>query len=228
MNKPDCYQCRYRGSIPGDAHSKCNYPGNKTGILDFFMPENIMNAGRLHIQAQQHAVEKGWFMWPVNFDPTWLLNCDGFEDKDTPQKVITLWQPWAMLAVLGEKVFETRPEGITWHRYRGRLLIHSSVSFPKEAKELCDTEPFRSVLAKHGYTAENLPLGQILGSVRMCHSEIMTRKFIDQVKLCYENEIHFGHYELGRRAIWLKDAVKFDKFIKARGQQGMWNYPKVS
>ena len=41
--KPDCYKCRYRGTVPGDAHSCCKYPGNKTGLLDFFAPENRAN-----------------------------------------------------------------------------------------------------------------------------------------------------------------------------------------
>ena len=30
--KPNRYECEYRGKAPGDAHSCCNYPGNDTGI----------------------------------------------------------------------------------------------------------------------------------------------------------------------------------------------------
>jgi hypothetical protein len=76
--KPDCYQCKYRGTIPGDAHSCCNYPGTKTGILDYFVPENQPIADNLKIRANYIGIKKGWFHWPVNFDPVWLENCEGF------------------------------------------------------------------------------------------------------------------------------------------------------
>lgn len=80
--KVDCYKCKYRGVIPGDCHSNCNYPGNKTDFFDFFMGENKNNAIKLKIRGNPHGIRSGWFMWPVNFDPVWLENCDGFEAKD--------------------------------------------------------------------------------------------------------------------------------------------------
>lgn len=79
--KPDCYKCRYRGDLSGNAHSCCRYPGNKTGMLDYFAPENNLNAVKLNIQGAPHGIRMGWFNWPVDFDPTWLRNCDGFELK---------------------------------------------------------------------------------------------------------------------------------------------------
>lgn len=79
----DCYRCKYRGNVPGDAHSCCHYPGNQTGLLDFFAAENASNFIKLNIRADPHGVKMGWFHWPVNFDPTWLRNCDGFSAKDS-------------------------------------------------------------------------------------------------------------------------------------------------
>ena len=84
--KPDCYKCRYRGTVPGDAHSCCKYPGNKTGLLDFFAPENRANITKLNIKANPHGVMNGWFFYPDNFDPVWLINCDGFTPKDGTEK----------------------------------------------------------------------------------------------------------------------------------------------
>ena len=78
----ECYKCKYRGSVPGDAHSCCQYLGNKTGLFDFFDPDNILAAHKLHIQADPYGVKCGWFLWPVNFDPVWLRNCDGFTPKE--------------------------------------------------------------------------------------------------------------------------------------------------
>jgi hypothetical protein len=57
-----CYSCVYRGTIPGDAHSKCtNKNANVTGV--------------------EHGIRSGWFMWPFNFDPVWLISCDGYKEK---------------------------------------------------------------------------------------------------------------------------------------------------
>ena len=70
----DCYKCKYRGNIPGDAHSCCRYPGNKTGMFDYFENENKKNAQKLNIKAELHGIKNGWFFWPVNFDPVWLIS----------------------------------------------------------------------------------------------------------------------------------------------------------
>ena len=78
----DCYKCKYRGNVPGDAHSCWRYPGNKTGMFDFFLNENKKNESNLNIKAELHGVMNGWFFWPVNFDPVWLINCNGFTPKE--------------------------------------------------------------------------------------------------------------------------------------------------
>jgi hypothetical protein len=78
---PKCYECKFRGNVPGDAHSCCRYPGNETGMFDMFSAKNVENCKKLNIKASAHGVRMGWFMWPTNFDPTWLENCDGFEEK---------------------------------------------------------------------------------------------------------------------------------------------------
>jgi hypothetical protein len=82
MLKANCYKCKYRGEVPGDAHSCCHYPGNRTGLFGFFEKENLANAKKLNIRATPHGVKMGWFMWPVNFDPVWLENCDGFVEPE--------------------------------------------------------------------------------------------------------------------------------------------------
>lgn len=81
----ECYKCKYRGNVPGDAHSCCRYPGNETGIFDIFSKKNTQNRKKLNIQAETHGIKNGWFLWPVNFDPVWLTNCDGFTPKEETQ-----------------------------------------------------------------------------------------------------------------------------------------------
>lgn len=63
-NKPECYKCKYRQTIPGDAHSKCTNP---------------KSFDQLHIKANKIGIQGGWFCWPFNFDPVWLENCNGFK-----------------------------------------------------------------------------------------------------------------------------------------------------
>jgi hypothetical protein len=77
---------------------------------------------------------------------------------------LTLKQPWATLLVLGEKTFETR----SWEtRHRGPLGITSSKDFPHALKMLCRQEPFAALLSKHGLTADDLPLGCLVGVVNI-------------------------------------------------------------
>ena len=85
MQNPDCYKCKYRHVIPGSSHSKCDYPGNTLNLLSMFglfVPENANNGKKLNIQADGYGFLKGWFNWPVNYDPVWLRNCDGFEGME--------------------------------------------------------------------------------------------------------------------------------------------------
>lgn len=95
MSKPNCYNCKHRGPVAGSAHSCCNHPlatrDNDDPLLSIM--SIFASVGRtdpivgdsiraLNIRANLHGVNKGWFNWPWNFDPTWLENCDGFEAFD--------------------------------------------------------------------------------------------------------------------------------------------------
>jgi len=44
-------------------------------------PINI-STKELNIRANPHGVKNGWFNFPLNFDPRWLENCDGFQPKE--------------------------------------------------------------------------------------------------------------------------------------------------
>ena len=88
--KPDCYSCKWRAEIPGDAHSACHHPRLKSlgefhGPLSCLIREIVSAASDLSITADQTGMRKGWFNWPINFDPVWLRSCSGFEPK-TPNQ----------------------------------------------------------------------------------------------------------------------------------------------
>ena len=70
--RPDCYKCVHRMTIVGDAHSRCN---------------NF----KAKVVGNPYGIRSGWFRWPLNFDPAWLEQCDGFstdpKDKKPVQKL---------------------------------------------------------------------------------------------------------------------------------------------
>lgn len=64
--KPNCYKCKWRGKVPGSAHSRCEHP--------------IVNS--LKVEGHERGIRGGWFHHPYNFDPVWLVSCDGFNAKE--------------------------------------------------------------------------------------------------------------------------------------------------
>ncbi len=79
----DCTKCKHVGSVPGDTHKCCKHPdiSGADEILALLGGSSPI-LRKLGIKADPHGVKMGWFMWPTNFDPTWLLNCNGFEEKE--------------------------------------------------------------------------------------------------------------------------------------------------
>ena len=91
--KLNCYDCKYRGGIPGDAHSCCKHP--KTGVgtddpltiglMSLFATKRrgapIQADTGFNVKGNPVGVKNGWFNWPFNFDLVWLEECDGFAGK---------------------------------------------------------------------------------------------------------------------------------------------------
>ncbi len=65
-DRPNCYECEHHSIIPGDAHIKCL----------------VLVTTDLIVEGDARGKANGWFNWPGNFDPTWLLECNGFMAKD--------------------------------------------------------------------------------------------------------------------------------------------------
>ncbi len=86
--KPNCYECKYRGGVVGSAHSSCHHPkckGVGEGLVGLLVALSgghapQMNTG-LKVKGDTYGIRQGWFSHPLNFDPVWLEECDGFEKK---------------------------------------------------------------------------------------------------------------------------------------------------
>jgi len=59
----NCYKCKHRRSTPGDCHSSCT-------------------SNHAQVQGNEIGIRRGWFMWPYNFDPVWLIACTGYEERN--------------------------------------------------------------------------------------------------------------------------------------------------
>lgn len=62
MDKPDCYKCKHRRDLPGNAHSHCSN-------------ENA------NVTEDKYGIKMRWFIFPISYDPVRLVSCDGFEQK---------------------------------------------------------------------------------------------------------------------------------------------------
>jgi hypothetical protein len=134
---------------------------------------------------------------------------------------ITLTQPWASLMEVGAKRNETR----SWKTdYRGPLAIHAAKGLAGMSErglwELCRQEPFRTALARGGYTAVSLlPRGAFVATCELVDC-VRTEDIVDSLS---EEELAFGDYSPGR---WTWITTKTKKLwtpIPARGALGLWS-----
>jgi activating signal cointegrator 1 len=156
-------------------------------------------------------------------------------------KTLTLTQPYATLIAVGAKKIETR----SWSTsYRGELAIHAAKGFPYEARDICKSEPFRSVLLTAGIRfiwgkwrapgqsgQSDFPLGAV---VAICRLEACYRVPLSGGRLHHghlgltlppeEPERSFGNYAPGRFAWLLEDVRRLVEPIPARGALSLWEW----
>jgi hypothetical protein len=145
-------------------------------------------------------------------------------------KALTITQPWATLIAIGAKRFETR----SWYTgHRGPLAIHAGkglgpVGGVRGLRELCATEPFRSVLTEAGFAdPRDLPRGIVVATCELagCRrvEEISTPGTMHLAGGA-DWERSFGDYSAGRFAWSLRD-VHSCLTGPVRGALGLWEYP---
>ena len=60
----ECYSCKHKRNVPGNAHILCANPD----------PE---------MTGDPHGIKNGWFIYPILFDPCWKTKmCSNFEEKE--------------------------------------------------------------------------------------------------------------------------------------------------
>lgn len=133
-------------------------------------------------------------------------------------KCLTITQPYASLIAFSEKRVESR----SWYTpFRGIIAIHAAKRIPKDDREfVIEDEDFASVLARHGVTLDDLPLGCVVATARLVGCMTTERALISE-SVTYQ-ERHFGNFDRGRYAWVLTDVVPLPVPIPAKGSLGLW------
>ena len=123
-------------------------------------------------------------------------------------KVLTIKEPWSTLIIEGYKQYEFR----SWKtKYRGKILIHSSLSIEKDM-----VERFKK------YNL-NYNCGNIIGEAELVDCILVDNEFNEELKkinpLVYAKSNHVEKY-----AWKLINIKKYDKPIPCKGKLGLWNY----
>ena len=126
-------------------------------------------------------------------------------------KVLTIKNPWAALIIEGYKKYEFR----SWKtKYRGKILIHTSINPDKKAIDKFDNLNL------------NYQNGYIIGEAEIIDCIEVTKEFEEKLvrvnKQVYEMTIGRGGY-----AWKLENVVKYDKPIPIKGRLGLWEYEKT-
>jgi len=144
---------------------------------------------------------------------------------------ITLWEPWASLLVHGAKTIETR--GWRTH-HTGPLWIHAAKRWSADQREFVrGTSFFEMIAGESGArgTAKSGPhtLGKIVGSVVLDSCRLMQPSFDDRPCVVVgidvsDDDLAYGHWEVGRYAWITSEQTPLDVPIPANGAQGIWRF----
>lgn len=140
-------------------------------------------------------------------------------------KVLTLWEPWATLMLLGIKGFETRD----WYTsYRGPLVIQA-------AKRPLDEDGLYLIqrLQDKGFDIpqpHKYPFGKLLtlGTLGDCIPMALNDDgdWLDHKGRVPEVEELCGNWDEGRYAWEFQDCFPLPEPLLIRGYQGLWNLPE--
>src|SRR6266545_1518052 len=133
---------------------------------------------------------------------------------------LSILQPYATLIIIGGKRLETR----SWRTSRrGRIGIHASRAFSREARRLCDEEPFRSTLEAAGLAdPDDLPLGALLGTAELIDCTSADDLDLDALGAA---ELAFGDFRPGRWAWELRHPQPLPVAVAFRGRLGFFEAP---
>lgn len=150
-------------------------------------------------------------------------------------KAITIYDPWATLAALKQKQYETRDWPI---KYRVPIAIHAAKSTKPWHMDFCWDEPFYTALKeRHAGGGITFYPGCIvaIGNLADCSKVVSTLRKDGKLtwvrlkngQIIEGNELAFGDYTLGRYAWKLEDVHQLIVPIQTKGYQRIWNWDET-
>ena len=83
----DCYKCGYRGNNLGSAHIRCRYNWSKSELKK--------------PKGKPHGIKHGWWIFPFNFDPIWMLeDCPAFATEFQKEMIVEKYNPLLELGAI--------------------------------------------------------------------------------------------------------------------------------
>lgn len=155
---------------------------------------------------------------------------------------ISLWQPWAMLWALGERVCETRHWAFPAKMVGQTIYIHAAQKWEGDLADLCAMPEFRAAFLRHldvvgdevaelpGVTYRRiklgaiwikLPMGAMIGRVRLLADLHAPQKLSQFPEPERRKESKFGDFSAGRHA-WVGGDHQVLAPIPHIGRQGFF------
>jgi hypothetical protein len=84
-----CWGCLHSRTIPGSAHLACHHPATLAAHRNPLAPVIAVTGNALplpvpglSVVGNDQGIDRGWFAHPFNYDPVWLVACDGYAPED--------------------------------------------------------------------------------------------------------------------------------------------------
>lgn len=92
--KRNCWSCAYRGKVAGSAHSRCTFAWQKSDLVP--------------PPGDPHGISHGWYMFPLNYDPTWMRGeCPAWAEERDPEVTQEKYSPLVeLMGILGPARFK--------------------------------------------------------------------------------------------------------------------------
>jgi hypothetical protein len=137
-------------------------------------------------------------------------------------KVISIWQPFALLSVRGFKIFETRTWAMPSTLIGQRVGIASTKNVKPEQRAFVEDEEFQAHYLRTGLPPmAELPMGYLMGTVIMDSCELMTEEFVEDVSA---EEQAYGFWDEGNYAWRQREPMWLKHPIPIQGKQGIYEW----
>lgn len=135
-------------------------------------------------------------------------------------KAFTVYQPYAFAIMEGLKRYETRPRRTN---IRGRVAVHAGAAgfdAAMKGRSQADKDAISAMQHESPFIENVLARGAVIGTI-----EIVDSVPVEEVMhTLTERERLLGDYSPGRFAWVLQNPIMFPAPIRARGQQGWWEW----